>query len=91
MHYETNINIYESIAGKKLEIPYFGETLYIDTSNFCVINPNKEYIVLEKGLVNENGTKGNLYIKFKIEYPEKILNEEESLLLSNLFKKLKLY
>lgn len=91
LHYETNINIYESIAGKKLEIPYFGETLYIDTSNFCVINPNKEYIVLEKGLVNENGTKGNLYIKFKIEYPEKILNEEESLLLSNLFKKLKLY
>lgn len=90
LHYETKINIYESIAGKKLSIPYFGETLNIDTSNFCVINPNKEYIVLEKGLVNENGTRGNLYIKFNIEYPERVLNEEESLLLNNIFKKLKL-
>jgi hypothetical protein len=31
-----------------------------------------------------------LYIKFNIEYPERVLNDEESLLLNNVFKKLKL-
>ena len=68
--YETEINLRESITGKNIIIPHFIGGIEINTiSMFGVINPNKQYIIKNKGLIGDNKF-GDLYIKFKITYPE---------------------
>ena len=76
----------ESIIGKKIIIPYFSEPFEYDIQLQCgIVNPNKEYVVLNKGLYDERGTKGKMYIKFKIKYPDyKMLNNKEVKLINDL-------
>lgn len=69
--YTTKINIFETIVGKIIDIPYFDETIKFDINKFGIINPNKDYVVVEKGLINELNQKGNLIIKFEINYTDK--------------------
>ena len=69
--YTTKINIFETIVGKNIDIPYFDSSIIFDINKFGIINPNKEYIIIEKGLENEKNEKGNLIIKFEIIYPNK--------------------
>jgi DnaJ-class molecular chaperone len=90
LKHKTQITLYESIIGKELIIPYFEEKIVINTNIFGIINPEKEYIVLEKGLRNEMNQKGNLKIIFKIIYPEKTFNNDEINDITNIFKKLNL-
>ena len=59
------------LGGKNIDIPYFDETIKFDINKFGIINPNKDYVVVEKGLVNELNQKGNLIIKFEINYTDK--------------------
>ena len=50
----------------------------IQTKTFGIINPDKYYIVFKKGLENDKGNKGSLYVKFNINYPvNRILNDIE--------------
>jgi len=88
--YKTQITLYESIIGKELTIPYFEDKIIVNVNTFGIINPEKEYIVLEKGLRNEMNQKGNLKIIFKIIYPEKTFNNDEIKDISKIFKKLNL-
>ena len=87
LHYNCNITLKESIIGKKITIPYFHEAFDIDISTYGIINPNKDYIVFQKGLENVKGNKGSLYIKFNIKYPDtRILNDIEIKKLSSIFE-----
>jgi len=88
--YNTNINIFETIIGKDIKITYFDEIIELNISKFGIINPNKEYIIIEKGLVNDKNERGNMKIKFNIVYPEKTLQSNEIILLKENFKKLNL-
>lgn len=75
--YEKDITFKESVIGKEIMIPHFEKEFKINTRTFGIINPNKRYVVYNKGLKNDIGKEGNLYIKFNIKYNEKILNEEQ--------------
>lgn len=78
LHYKCNITLKESIIGKKINIPYFNEPFDVNTTEFGIINPNKEYIIFQKGLENSKGNKGSMYIKFNIQYPtNKILTDAD--------------
>lgn len=88
--YAVNITIYESLIGKDIEIPYFDENIKLNISIFGIINPNKEYIIMDKGLRNETGVTGNMKIKFNVSYPEKTLNEKELNVLNETFNSLSL-
>ena len=75
--YEKDITFKESVIGKEILIPHFEKEFKVNTRTFGIINPNKRYVIYNKGIKNENGNQGNLYIKFIIKYDEKILNEEQ--------------
>jgi molecular chaperone DnaJ len=75
--YHTNISLKYSIIGKEITIPYFDEDIVFNTKKISIIDPKKEYVIQNKGLRNELGNVGNLILKFKINYPNRYLNEEE--------------
>ena len=77
LRYIVDLTLKESIIGKMLTIPHFLGNFDIDTNGFGIINPEKEYIIYDKGLKNENDKLGNLHLIFKIKYPEKTLTNEE--------------
>lgn len=87
--YRLDLNLKDSILGKMITIPHFDGPLSITTRGFGIINPNKEYILFERGLVNEN-KRGNLHIIFIINYPENIqFSDEDIKLLEDTFDKIK--
>jgi DnaJ-class molecular chaperone len=80
--YKTNLNVIESIIGKDLEIIYFqNETIKMNTNKFGIINFDDIYTIKDKGLIDENGNRGDLLIKFELKYNEDykniILSEEQ--------------
>ena len=93
LHLKCNLSISlkESLVGKKIKIPYFDKPFEISLKDFGIINPNKDYVMFKKGLENDNGQKGNLYMKFTINYPDNhILNNAEIDMLNDVFNKIKL-
>jgi DnaJ-class molecular chaperone len=83
--YTTELSLKESLIGKELKINHFDGELSIDTKGFGIINPNKEYIIYNRGLMNQKGESGNLHIRFKINFPERSFNQSEIDLLKNTF------
>jgi molecular chaperone DnaJ len=88
--YTTQISLFESIIGKDIKIQHFDEIIDLNINRFGIINPKKEYIIVEKGLKNEKNERGNLKIKFEILYSDKILTPEEIIMISDIFKKINL-
>jgi DnaJ-class molecular chaperone len=87
LHCVVSLSFAESIVGKMVNIPHFSGDFNIDTRGFGLINPNKEYIVYDKGLVDANGKSGHLVIKFVIEYVERTFDDYDINVLSEAFKK----
>jgi DnaJ family protein A protein 2 len=84
LRYTLEISLKESIIGKYISIPYFSEDVNIDTKGFGIINPGKEYIIYNKGLKDKDNKCGNMYLIFKIKYPEKPLTDKEIEILTNI-------
>lgn len=82
------LSFVESILGKIIEINHFDTTHHVNTLGFGIINPYKEYTLIEKGMYTKNGERGNLKIRFKINYPEKSLSIEQIHLLKQTFDKI---
>lgn len=88
--FDQEISFKESIIGKDIVIPHMQETINLNIKKFCIINPNKNYIITGKGLQDELGKKGDLIIKFKIIYPERTLNDDEINTLESVFSNIKI-
>lgn len=73
--YKSSILFKESIIGKKITIPLYDQELTIDISTFGITQPNKEYVIKNRGMKTKNSN-GNLIIIFDIKYPEKTLDED---------------
>lgn len=87
--YKLNITLTESILGKEIIIPYFDDTIKININQFGIINPEKQYIIKNRGLpIMNTDKKGNLYLEFKITFP-KLDRDEISNLTQNLNKAFK--
>ena len=71
--YTTTIDLKSSIIGKDIEIPHYDKPIHLNINTLGIINPQKEYILYNMGL----GSKGNLILRFKIEYPEITLLEDQ--------------
>lgn len=85
--YNVKLSLRESIVGKTITIPHFSEPIILETKGFGIINPNKEYIIYNKGLINETGQQGNLNIRFNINYKEHNFNNDQIKLLKTTFDK----
>ena len=77
LHYKTDISFINSIIGTNIKIPYFKETIEINTKIFGVISNGKKYLIEGKGMpILNTNNKGNMFIEFNINYP-KIKKEEK--------------
>ena len=59
-----------------------------DIKEYGIINPSKEYIIRNKGLRDEIGNQGDMYIKFEVSYQNKKFSLDEINELENTFNKL---
>jgi len=87
LYYKLSITLTESILGKDINIPYFDDVIKININQFGIINPNKQYIIKNRGLpiLNNDNKKGNLFLEFNIIYPT--LEKEEIHNLSSILSK----
>ena len=77
LHYKTDISFINSIIGEVITIPYFKDTIEINTKILGVISNGKKYLLEGKGLpILNTNNKGNMFIEFNINYP-KIKNTEK--------------
>jgi DnaJ-class molecular chaperone len=80
LYYKQTITLTDSIIGKLIVIDYFGEQIKINTNQFGVINPSKQYILKNRGLpIYNSNKKGNMIIEFNITYPQLNNGEIENL------------
>lgn len=88
--YTINLTLSESIIGKHVVIKHFDGDLQLDTRGFGIINPNKQYTIFSRGIINENGKVGNMHIRFNINYPSKSLQDSEIIVLRRAFESVNL-
>lgn len=92
LYYKQQITLTESILGKEITIPYFGEIIRININQFGIINPNndKQYIIKNRGLpIMNTDKKGNLILEFNVIYPK--LETDEIVNLTNVLNKAFIY
>lgn len=71
LYITKKIKFTDAIIGTMIDIPHYDETISINIQKqFGIINPNKEYIIKEKGMRNESGRRGDLIVKFELLYPD---------------------
>ena len=75
--FHQTLTLKESIIGKIIEIPHFEGAFLQNTKNFGIIDPNKTYVLKNKGIINSKGVKGNLCFRFTITYPNKKITDDE--------------
>ena len=80
--FRSGVTLFESIIGKDMEITHFAEKIYLNTRQFGVLEPGKEYIVPGKGMPG-----GNLILKFEVQYPSGIFSDESYGVLEEAFKR----
>lgn len=73
--YKTTLSFQESILGKNINIPHYSGVLSVNSSQFGIIQPNKDYIIHDKGMKTNQRT-GHLIIRFSIQYPSQPLSED---------------
>ena len=80
LYYKQTITLTESILGKLITIPYFEEEIKININQFGIINPNKQYMLKNRGLpILNSSKKGNMVIEFNIKYPTKLTDNKDDL------------
>ena len=88
--YKHTLTLTESIIGKLITIEYFDEQIKINTNQFGIINPSKQYIIKNRGLpILNTNKKGNMIIEFNIIYPK--LNNDELTNLTEILNKSFIY
>jgi DnaJ-class molecular chaperone len=71
LHYKCDISFVDSVVGKDISIPYFKETINLNTKIFGVLAHGKKYLIEGKGMpIINTGNKGNMYVEFNINYPK---------------------
>lgn len=82
------ISFVDSVVGKVIDIAHFDGVFQVNTrETFGILQPLKEYTIANKGMPRDTSGKrfGNLIVTFDIQYPEKLLNENEAKILSDAF------
>lgn len=75
--YKHRMTLADSICGKIIDIQLFDETIHVNTREWGIVQPGKEYSIPEKGMPNQHKKRGNLIILFSIDYPSRVLTDEQ--------------
>lgn len=73
--YEQPITFKETMIGKEVTIPHFEGKLFVNTRDYGIVDPSKQYIIEKKGLTDDRHI-GNIILKFNVDYNIKLTNEQ---------------
>jgi DnaJ homolog subfamily A member 2 len=82
--YRPSVTFLESMVGKKISVPHYDGPIDIDLGTFGVLQPNKEYVLPDKGMVTDS-QKGKLIFIVTIQYPKNGLTEAQKEALRGVF------
>lgn len=77
-----DITLKESLIGFTKYINFLDNKLLTLNSN-SIIKPNTIKIMENYGLYNNNGTRGNLHIKFKVQFPNELSSKQRKAIIDN--------
>ena len=78
--YNKTLSLKESLCGFNFDLPYLnGKTFKINNTSGTIVSPGYKKVIPSLGL-ERDGHKGNLIIVFSISYPEKLTQEQISIL-----------
>ena len=63
--WSTRISFTDSVNGKVLQVPHFDGAIQSNTSDWGVLDPREDYVILNKGFVPG----GKLRVSFNVVYP----------------------
>ena len=63
--FQTKISFEDSVNGKKIQIPHFDGPIEVNTSDWGILDPREDYVILNKGFVPG----GKLRVSFNVVYP----------------------
>jgi len=63
--WSTRISFVDSVNGKVLQVPHFDGSIEVNTSDWGVLDPREDYLILEKGFAPG----GKLRVSFNVVYP----------------------
>lgn len=79
----------EAVIGKRVSIPHYGGAFDVDTSEYGIIQPDKTYIIPDKGMPMLDGRGyGKLQLQFQVHYPQNKFTAEEKARLTECFASL---
>lgn len=71
-----SVDLVDALCGVRVLLPHVdGGYVSIDTYN-SIIDPDRVIVVEGRGMLGENGRRGDLYVTFKIRFPREIRNAE---------------
>ena len=74
LYFKTTVMFAESVLGSEVTVPLFDGDLVVATAPWGIIQPGRKYLIEGKGMVNDNGTKGNIVLVFSVCYPTAALS-----------------
>jgi len=63
--WSTRISFTDSVNGKVLQVPHFDGPIEVNTSDWGILDPREDYLILGKGFVPG----GKLRVSFNVVYP----------------------
>ena len=75
------LSLLESIVGKTIVVPHYNGNFEVNTADFGVVEPNREYVVAGKGMCYDS----SLLLVFNVTYPKRefakaLTNEQKEIL-----------
>lgn len=87
LHMKIPITFKESVVGKKIDVGHVVGTFEINTVEFGVLQPSKQYVVKGKGMPVKNKKEyGNMIIEFDIKYPSGTISPDNASKIATLFE-----
>jgi len=79
--HRVRLSLFESIVGKTIVIPHYNGNFEVNTADFGVVEPNREYVVAGKGMSHDS----SLLLVFNVTYPKRefakaLTNEQKEVL-----------
>ena len=63
--WSTRISFTDSVNGKVIQVPHFDGSIEVNTSDWGILDPREDYVILNKGFVPG----GKLRVSFNVVYP----------------------
>jgi molecular chaperone DnaJ len=78
LHTEEGVNILDLMLGTDIELETMDGRVKINVPKLC--DPHQVYRLKQKGLIHQNGVRGDLYVNIRAKMPDTLTEEQEEII-----------